>query len=289
VQLDQFSETAVDFTEDAEVDEIDAAILSALEVQPFGSVRDIELTYLARSTVHWHLTRSLGYLVRHLRWIRHVLTEEQNRIQDSNSQPLLAILQEQQDSSWQDLVTLDEFWFYLHTDHERIWLALGDTPPDGERYMIQSWKFMLTIVWGDWVSCCQAPAEGGSVSASFYTTEILSEVVLWRNDEPGTAGQKLTVHSDNARAHTAKQTRDFIEGSGIEQTPHPPYSPILAPSDFYLFNYLKDRLQGQHFEDGDQLFDAIMALTGTIEKVILQRVFLEWMERLRRCTDTNDE
>jgi hypothetical protein len=27
--LDQFSETAVDFTEDAEVDEIDAAILSA--------------------------------------------------------------------------------------------------------------------------------------------------------------------------------------------------------------------------------------------------------------------
>jgi hypothetical protein len=75
----------------------------------------------------------------------------------------------------------------------------------------------------------------------------------------------------------------------MEQTPHPPYSPILAPSDFYLFNHLKERLQGQHFEDGDQLFDAIMALTGTIEKVILQRVFLEWMERLRRCIDTNDE
>jgi MoxR-like ATPase len=77
-QLDQFSETAVDFTEDAEVDEIDEAILSALEVQPFGSVRDIaRFTRLARSTVHWHLTRSLGFLVRHLRWIPPLLTEEQ--------------------------------------------------------------------------------------------------------------------------------------------------------------------------------------------------------------------
>jgi hypothetical protein len=86
-QLDQFSETAVDFTEDAEVDEIDEAILSAFEVQPFGSVRDIaRLTCLARSTVHWHLARSLGFLVSHLRWIPHVLTKEQKRMRVPNSE-----------------------------------------------------------------------------------------------------------------------------------------------------------------------------------------------------------
>jgi hypothetical protein len=55
-QLVQFSERAGSFTEGAEVDQIDKAILSALEVQPFGSARDIaRLTRLARSTVHWHL------------------------------------------------------------------------------------------------------------------------------------------------------------------------------------------------------------------------------------------
>jgi hypothetical protein len=66
-------------------------------------------------------------------------------------------------------------------------------------------------------------------------------------------------------------------------------SPDLAPSDFYLFCYLKDRLHGQRFEDGDQLFDAVIARTGTIEKVTLQRVFLEWMKRLRRRIETNGE
>jgi hypothetical protein len=83
--------------------------------------------------------------------------------------------------------------------------------------------------------------------------------------------------------------RDFIEACGMEQAPHPPYSPDLAPSDFYLFGYLKDRLQEQYFEDGDQPFDAIMFRTGTIEKVTLQRVFLEWMERVRRYIGTNGE
>jgi hypothetical protein len=52
-QVDQFCETAIDFSEDAEVDEIDEAILSALELQPFGAVCKIaRLTRLARSTVH---------------------------------------------------------------------------------------------------------------------------------------------------------------------------------------------------------------------------------------------
>jgi hypothetical protein len=75
----------------------------------------------------------------------------------------------------------------------------------------------------------------------------------------------------------------------MEQALNPRYSPDRTPSDCYLFGYLKERLQGQHFKDGDQLFDAIMALTGTFAKVTLQRVFLEWMERLRRHIDTNGE
>jgi len=29
--------------------------------------------------------------------------------------------------------------------------------------------------------------------------------------------------------------------------PHPPYSPDLAPSDFWLFPKLKEMLKGQHF------------------------------------------
>jgi hypothetical protein len=64
----------------------------------------------------------------------------------------------------------------------------------------------------------------------------------------------------------ARQTQDFIEAHGMEQAAYPTYSPDQASPDFYLFRYVKDRLQGQHFEDGDQLFDAVMALTVVLQK-----------------------
>jgi hypothetical protein len=34
-----------------------------------------------------------------------------------------------------------------------------------------------------------------------------------------------------------------------ESSPHPPYSPDLAPSDFHLFGPLKDALRGRRFAD----------------------------------------
>jgi hypothetical protein len=62
----------------------------------------------------------------------------------------------------------------------------------------------------------------------------------------------------------------------MKSAPHPPYSPDLAPSDFYLFGYVKRCLAGLSFEDADQLL-------ATVEGV------LEWMDRLRKCIATNGE
>jgi transcriptional regulator of acetoin/glycerol metabolism len=53
---------------EAQFDNCDHAILLALAEQPFASVRELSrLTHLSRTTVHWRLTNSLGFRVRHLR------------------------------------------------------------------------------------------------------------------------------------------------------------------------------------------------------------------------------
>jgi hypothetical protein len=33
-----------------------------------------------------------------------------------------------------------------------------------------------------------------------------------------------------------------VKAAGFEQLSHPPYSPDLAPSDFYQFRYMKQQL-----------------------------------------------
>jgi hypothetical protein len=55
------------------------------------------------------------------------------------------------------------------------------------------------------------------------------------------------LHHDNAPAHTALSICEFMPKKNIPVLPHPPYSPDLAPCDFYLFRKLKLKLKGHHF------------------------------------------
>jgi len=41
--------------------------------------------------------------------------------------------------------------------------------------------------------------------------------------------------------------REFLAQNKITTLPHPPYSPDLAPCDFFLFPKLKTHLKGHNF------------------------------------------
>jgi hypothetical protein len=75
----------------------------------------------------------------------------------------------------------------------------------------------------------------------------------------------------------------------MKSAPHPPSSPDLTPSDFYLFGHVKRCLAGLSFEDADQFLAAVKDILADIEKLTLQAVFLEWIDRLRKCITTNGE
>ena len=56
--------------------------------------------------------------------------------------------------------------------------------------------------------------------------------------------KKLLFHLDNASPRTSLVAMSKINDLRFELLPHPPYSPDLAPSDYYLFPNLKRWLQG---------------------------------------------
>jgi hypothetical protein len=75
----------------------------------------------------------------------------------------------------------------------------------------------------------------------------------------------------------------------MNSAPHPPHSPDLAPSNFYFFGYVKRCLAGLSFENADQLLAAVEGVLEGIEKATLRAVFLEWMDRSRKCIATNED
>ena len=68
---------------------------------------------------------------------------------------------------------------------------------------------------------------------------------------------------DNAPAHTSQVVMTSATESGFEILPHPPYSPVIAPSDFYPFPKLKSHLHGIQYGSNEIDIEAVNITEGT--------------------------
>jgi len=80
---------------------------------------------------------------------------------------------------------------------------------------------------------------GQTVNKEFYKTvlQCLRDAVRRDCPEKWRSGNWI-LHHDNAPAHRAVTTNEFLAKHNIPSLPQPPYSPDLAPCDF-LFTQLK--------------------------------------------------
>ena len=69
---------------------------------------------------------------------------------------------------------------------------------------------------------------------------------LWKNDS-------WLLHHDNAPAHTSLLVREFLAKNNTVTMPQPPYSPDMAPCDFFLFPKIKRTLKGRRFTAIDDI------------------------------------
>ena len=72
---------------------------------------------------------------------------------------------------------------------------------------------------------------------------------------------------------------------GLLRLPHPPYSPDLAPSDFFLFGFLKNKLMGYNFNSEEELLSKSYNILKKISRITLEEVFDEWIDRLKLCIE----
>ena len=97
------------------------------------------------------------------------------------------------------------------------------------------------------------------------------------------------LHADNAKAHNSKSAKNFLERNHIRRAPHPAYSPDVAPSDFFLFGFVKTKLKGMTFDDEDALYTAILKILFAIPKKTLNKVNKEWLTRLQAVINSSGD
>jgi hypothetical protein len=64
---------------------------------------------------------------------------------------------------------------------------------------------------------------------------------------------------------------------------YPPYSPDLAPCDFFLFGCVKGKLVRKQYETPEDLFSEMKNIIEGIRPDVLKNVFESWKGRLLDC------
>ncbi|CAB3233412.1 unnamed protein product [Arctia plantaginis] len=85
-----------------------------------------------------------------------------------------------------------------------------------------------------------------------------------KNERPNSRLDTWFLHQDNAPAHPAGKTIDYLREVGVKLLGHPPYSPDLAPCDFALFPYAKKALKGRKFSNDEELIGAFEEICGSV-------------------------
>jgi hypothetical protein len=75
--------------------------------------------------------------------------------------------------------------------------------------------------------------------------------------------------------------KSFFDDNSLLRLPQPPYSQDLAPSDFWLFGYVKSALNGSKFEGLDELLQGIHDFLNEVQGSELMMVFHHWVELVR--------
>ncbi|GBO00561.1 hypothetical protein AVEN_165514-1 [Araneus ventricosus] len=90
---------------------------------------------------------------------------------------------------------------------------------------------------------------------------------------------------DNAPPHRVLIVKKYLSRHSVTTMEHPPYSPDLAPVDFYLFPRLQMKLKGHRFVDSDEVFENAMKQLKDFSKNGFQECFEQLYERWEKCVD----
>ena len=174
------------------------------------------------------------------KFVPRVLREDQKerRCHDSRE---MAVLINSDPAVLNALVTCDESWFYCYDPETKRqssqWKHAGSPRPKKARQIKSTHKLLMIpffdstgMIYMHWVPT------GQTVNKEYYV-EVLREFrKRFQRKRPAPfKSDQWHFHQDNAPAHNSILVTDYLTKIGIKTLLQPPYSPDLAPCDFWLF------------------------------------------------------
>ena len=245
-----------------------------------------ELTSLSHNLLHRIIHKHLKLRKLSSRWIPHDLTDAQKLKRLKFCEKNLKKFDE---GKWRlcDVVTGDESWIFHRKIQKKCmnmeWVAPGGTPGTVvKRNQFEKKNMICVFFKSSGHLLVDVLKRGKTIDNVFYTNKFLKPLAAAvRAFRPVSGLRNIKLLHDNARPHIHKNVKNYIKTQGITLIEHPPYSPDLAPSDFWLFDEIKRRLPEQVEESN--LKRVITAILKSIPRNQYLKTFHKYIERMRLC------
>ena len=125
---------------------------------------------------------------------------------------------------------------------------------------------------------------GQAVNEEYYVMVLKEFRKRFRRKRPALfkSGQ-WHFHRDNAPVHNSILVTDYLTKMGIKTVPHRPYSPDLAPRDFWLFPKLKEKLRLCRYQTIEEMKEAVTKVIDTLTQEDFHGAFQKLLERYNKC------
>jgi hypothetical protein len=94
------------------------------------------------------------------------------------------------------------------------------------------------------------------------------------------------IHMDNVRVHIARSTQEKLDISRFKCTRQPPYSPDIAPSDFFV--WLETQLERREYDGENEFCEGVDEILISPSIKMIETLFVGWMNRLQSLIDRKD-
>lgn len=132
-------------------------------------------------------------------------------------------------------------------------------------------KVMTTVFWDSrGVIHIRDYLEKGKTITGVYYSELLDRLDTdLMQKRPHLTKKKVMFHHNNIRVHRCVITMAKVHQLNYELLPHPPYSPDLAPSNYFLFPNLKKWLGSRRFGSNEEVIVETNAYFEGLKKFII--------------------
>ncbi|CAF3108963.1 unnamed protein product, partial [Rotaria sp. Silwood2] len=263
------------------------AVRELVNIDPHITYQQIEDTLQIGSTsTEIILHDYLGLKNVTCRWVPHSLSEAQKQDRVDYCLQMLKKFDGGKSKRVYDIITSDESWFYYYDPETKrqsqVWVASNDPHPTKVRRQRSVGKHMFANFLMKSGFNTIIPLENGkTVTAKWYANECLTQVL--KKVEKHRRLNDLLIHHDNAPAHRAALTMEYLDIQHVKLMGHPAYSPDLSPCDFWLFPKIKEQLRGKNFQDINELDDAVRTQIDCLQKDDFYQCYEKWFERMNKC------